>query len=396
MATLPSQNIAAAGETPVDTLLTAVTEQLDQALPTRLERAFRRVDRHRFLPERIWLRDGSGGYAPVDRVTDPDRWMTAAYADQPLVTRFTDGLPTSSASMPSMVARMLLLTGLAEPSSADGNAGTRALELGAGTGYNAGLLCALVGDRRVTTVELDPVLAAEAQENLKAAGYTPTVVIGDAADSRPPGGPWDVLLATFSVDHIPPTWLTQIRAGGRIVTPWTSAWCTYGTLALTAPQHGHGEGRFHSFASFMPMARPETRPDEAAPASATHEGGVVRSSTTLSPWAVAGGDLDAEFHVGLTVAGASFAWDTSGEHAHTRLQVTDTTGSWATVDYDGRTSAVFAVAQAGARHLWDEVTTAHQRWEQLGRPHIDRYGLTTTGQNTTVWVDSPAIAVAAF
>lgn len=56
--------------------------------------------RHRFLPDRTWLRDGAGGYQPVDRATEPDGWWAAAYSDrdQPLVTRFTDNLPSSSAS----------------------------------------------------------------------------------------------------------------------------------------------------------------------------------------------------------------------------------------------------------------------------------------------------------
>lgn len=383
----------------VDGLLAAIAQQLDAPLPARLREAFHRVDRQRFLPDRMWLRDGSGGYEPVDRATEPDRWTTAAYSDEPLVTRFTDGLPSSSASMPSMVARMLLLAGLPERSACQKTAGTRVLELGAGTGYNAGLLCVLVGDGRVATVELDPVLAAEAQENLKATGFAPTVVMGDAAGCRLPGDAYDVVLATFSVDRIPPAWLTQVRPGGRIVTPWTSAWCTYGTLALTAHQHGRAEGRFHSFASFMRMARPDTVRPGPAPEPTAHEsgvGGAVRSSTRLSPWTVAGGDLDTEFHVGLTVPGTSFAWDTSGEHAPTRLQVADTTGSWATVDHDGRTSAAFTVTQAGPRRLWDEITAAHVGWERLGRPGVDRYGLTITGHATAAWVDSPATAVAAL
>ncbi|MFJ9078748.1 protein-L-isoaspartate O-methyltransferase [Streptomyces sp. NPDC102278] len=390
---------APADDVLVDGLLTAVAEQLDQPLPAGLEQVLRRVHRHRFLPDRIWQRDVSGGYEPVDRATEPDRWTAAAYSDEPLVTRFTDGLPSSSASMPSMVARMLLLAGFGGSSPGPAAPGARVLEWGAGTGYNAALLCALVGDRRVTTVELDPVIAAEAQENLKATGYTPTVVVGDAADCRPPGGPHDVVLATFSVDHIPPTWLTQVPSGGRIVTPWSSAWCTYGTLALTSHQHGRAEGRFHSFASFMQMARPGT--DRCGPAPGPAARGAdarqaVRSSTTLSPWAVAGGDLDTEFHIGLTVPGTAFAWDTGGEHAPTRLHVADTADSWATVDHDGLTSAAFTVTQAGPRRLWDEIATAHRHWEQLGRPGIDRYGLTVTGPTTTVWVDTPATAVTAF
>ncbi|WP_319721808.1 hypothetical protein [Streptomyces sp. MB09-01] len=115
----------------------------------------------------------------------------------------------------------------------------------------------------------------------------------------------------------------------------------------------------------------------------------------MSPWVVAGGDLDAEFHIGLTVPGASFAWDTSGNHAPTRLRGSDpTTGVWAVVDYDGRTAADFAVTQAGPRWLWDEITASYQRWEELGRPSIDRYGLTVTSGGTATWVDSPAITMA--
>ncbi|MFD3469754.1 methyltransferase domain-containing protein [Streptomyces sp. NPDC058682] len=136
----------------------------------------------------------------------------AAYSDEPLVTQFTTGLPSSSASMPSMVARTLLLAGLAEPPAQGG-----VLELGAGTGFNAGLLCALVGDEQVTTVDLDPTLAAGAQGTLKTAGCAPTVVDADGALGWPPNAPYDVVLATFSVDHIPPAWLTQLRPGGRIV-----------------------------------------------------------------------------------------------------------------------------------------------------------------------------------
>ncbi|MFI5987363.1 hypothetical protein ACIBEA_41655 [Streptomyces sp. NPDC051555] len=107
-----------------------------------------------------------------------------------------------------------------------------------------------------------------------------------------------------------------------------------------------------------------------------------------------GGDLDAEFHIGLTVPGTSFTWDTSGEHAHTRLHLHDTTGSWATVDYDGRTAAEFTATQVGPRLLWDEITATYRRWEELGRPSVDRHGLTTTTDATTIWVDTPTNTLA--
>ncbi|ARZ65693.1 hypothetical protein SMD11_0025 [Streptomyces albireticuli] len=106
----------------IDRLLTDVTDLLDRQLPPGYARALRAVPRHLFLPDRLWLRDGEGGYRPCDRPANPDEWLTAAYTDTPLVTRFTDGLPSSSASMPSMVLRTLLLAGIGDTT---GGAGPR-------------------------------------------------------------------------------------------------------------------------------------------------------------------------------------------------------------------------------------------------------------------------------
>lgn len=341
------------------------------------------MPRHQFLPHRIWRGDGQGGYDLCDRTVDPERWLDAAYSDASLVTQFTDGLPTSAASMPSMVLRMLLLAGLhtlSRPLSV--------AELGTATGFNSALLCALLGEQAVTTIELDTALAEQGERNLRAAGYTPKVVRGDAAAGWPDRAPYDLILATFSVDRLPPAWPAQTAPGGRIITPWHSAWCCYGTLELTNHQDGSVQGRFHSFAAFMPMRRPHPAP--GTPALDTTDGTAQTATSTLSPWAVASGDLHAEFHVGLSVPGASFAWDTSGDHAPVRLAVTDTTGpSWATVDYDGQHSDKFAVAQFGPRHLWDEITAAHDRWLTLGRPSVDQHGLTVDDTGThTPWVQA--------
>ncbi|MFG2173791.1 methyltransferase domain-containing protein [Streptomyces niveus] len=364
--------------------LLAEVAQFIGPVPSACDRAVHAVPRHLFLPAVIWLRDGEGGSRSCDRAATPDEWLSAAYSDAPLVTQFTDGLPTSSASMPSVVLRMLALAGLDRES-----AGRRVLELGAGTGYNAALLCQLCGDQAVTTVELDPTLAAEAERNLKAVGHAPKVVRGDAEAGWPAGAPYERVIATFSVDRIPAAWLDQTEPGGLIVTPWYSAWCGYGTLRLTTSEDGGGEGRFHGFAAFMPMQEPAVPP---LAVSAEGDGGLPEepTSSALSPWAVAAGDLNAEFHVGLAVPGAYFAWDTSGEHAPTRLEVHDDSGpSWATVDYDGHHADRFTVTQAGPRRLWDEISAAYGRWDTLGRPTVDEYGLTVNAAGEqTAWVET--------
>ncbi|MEU5437289.1 methyltransferase [Streptomyces sp. NPDC020719] len=372
-------------------LLAQVAEQLGHPVTGELAAALRRVPRHLFLPEALWVRDGQGGYRPIDRRTDPHEWMAAAYTDQSLVTQFTDGLPTSSASMPSMVLRMLQLIEVTAGEAAR-QPPTSILELGTGTGFNAALLCALLGRGAVTTVELDAVLAEQGERNLKTAGYSPTVALGDAAKGCPGSAPYARVLATFSVDRVPPAWIAQTTPGGRIVAPWTSAWCCYGTLALSVGASGTAQGRFHDFASFMPMRCPSSGREtgngaraQAIPAKA------AKSATALSPWAVAGGDLDAEFHLGLTVPGAFFSWDTTGEHAPVRLRVGDTTStSWATVDYDGAHTTEFTVTQAGPRHLWNEIAAAYASWESHGRPGVGRHGLTVHADGEhTLWLDFP-------
>jgi protein-L-isoaspartate(D-aspartate) O-methyltransferase len=107
----------------------------------------------------------------------PGAGLALAYADQSIVTRYRDGVPASSASQPAIVAAMLELL--------DPPAGGRVLEIGAGTGYNAALLAALVGPAgRVVTVEIDRDVAGEARARLSGAGITNVEVICGRPQAR--------------------------------------------------------------------------------------------------------------------------------------------------------------------------------------------------------------------
>ncbi|MFE7119447.1 methyltransferase [Streptomyces sp. NPDC057654] len=371
----------------VDGLLGQIAERLGRPVPAPYAAALRSVPRHLFLPDRVWIRDGNGGYTPRDRHADPHGWLAAAYTDTPLITQFQtaeDGtrLPSSSVSMPSMVVRALELSALDD--------GMRVLEIGTGTGFNAALLCARLGDDRVTTVEIDPALHARAGRDLAAAGFAPRRVLADGAAGWAAAAPYERVLATCSVRAVPPGWLAQTAPGGRVVTPWDSPWCCYGTLALTRHRDGTASGPFSAFGSYMVLrgqyADVELGRDLLRPGQAHDE-----SRTALSPWTVAGGDLDAEFHLGLTVPGAWFSWDDAPEAdgAHTRLWIGDTGAtSWASVDYDGRGVASFRVRQHGPRRLWDEIERAYAAWDRLGRPPVDRHTLTVdSGGASTVTAD---------
>jgi len=158
-----------------------------------VERAMAGVPRHRFLPE-------------VD--------LEAAYADEAvMVKRDAHGKAISSASQPAMVAIMLELLGVTE--------GDRVLEIGTGTGYNAALLAAIVGeDGEVVGIELEPDLAGRATSALAAVGAGQVcVVVGDGREGWGPRAPYDRIIVTTGAREIAPAWKDQLRDGGRLVTP---------------------------------------------------------------------------------------------------------------------------------------------------------------------------------
>lgn len=139
--------------------------------------------------------------------------LEAVYANRVIVTK-TDphGVPISSSSEPQVMAAMLEALELRE--------GLRVLEVGAGSGYNAALLKALVGPRgRVVSVDLDPQLASGARRALRAAGYPVRVVTGDGHDGYAPGAPYDRIVATASTADVPRAWLDQLAEGGLLEAP---------------------------------------------------------------------------------------------------------------------------------------------------------------------------------
>ena len=120
------------------------------------------------------------------------------------------GVPTSSCTAPGLMALML--------EALDVDVDARVLEVGTGTGYNAGLLSHRLRSRLVTSVEVDPVVAEAARVALLACGYTPTLIVGDGAAGHPGNAPYDRIIATCSAPSIPAPWIAQLRPGGLLLT----------------------------------------------------------------------------------------------------------------------------------------------------------------------------------
>ena len=93
-----------------------------------------------------------------------------------------------------------------------------ALEVGAGSGYQAAVLSRLC--RKVITVEREPALAEHAAATLRRLGFgNAEVAVGDGSQGWPPEAPYDIILVAAAARGVPPALVEQLAEGGRMVIP---------------------------------------------------------------------------------------------------------------------------------------------------------------------------------
>lgn len=347
--------------------------------------AFEQVPRHRFVP-RFWALNEFNAPTTLVDGADPDQrdtWLDAVYTDQFLATQWVpEGdrrIVTSSASLPTLVAAMLRLLDVRD--------GDRVLEIGTGTGYNTGLLCHRVGAQRVVSVDIDPVLIAEATGRLNQLDYRPSLVAGDGAAGNADGAPYDRILSTCASPGVPVAWIEQLAPDGKIVAPFTFG----GALAVVVKTADDTvEGRFDGErAWFMPL-RPADRPmpeghiidlPEAVPDDAAHHG-----TSDVDPEAFA----DPGFALWLCLHQPDARLvDIVGDDWQRTGVIVHTATNRATAEFSTVGARTCRITQ-DQRRLWDTVEAAWHTWQRTGRPGRDRMGLTArTDGIQRAWLDNP-------
>lgn len=348
--------------------------------------AFTQIPRHVFVPQML----------ADDRATvihaETAGWLDLVYSDRALLTQaMTAGegiscqeLPTSSSSRPRVMAIMLDRLA-ARP-------GHRVLEIGTGTGYNTALLCHRLGADNVYSIDLDPHLVDSARTCLAEAGQHPHLASGDGANGWPEHAPFDRILATCAITHIPPAWIDQLTEAGLIVAPF-DAGDAGPLLVLTKTAPHEVIGRIDPYAvHFMPMRDHLDSPlGPGQTTSFTSAGGPHYGTTTLNPETLLATDrtnlaLFLWFHApGLRIAGGE---DLGKVYASTATALAEAT---LTPNDDG----TWPVTQRGSFRLWDTIEHGYATWLILARPDPTRLGV--TARNTEdgheddqyVWLDDP-------
>lgn len=350
-----------------------------------LAAAFDTVDREEFVPSAAWLpvQDEDGLWRFVDRDTDAATWREAVWnPSQSVITQLDDGYTsptgpaagdfTSSVSALDVVLRKLHHLDLQEHH--------HVLEIGYASGYHTALLCERVTSSRVTAVEVDEGLASWGAENLKRAGYEPQLVHGDGMLGVPEAEPFDRIINTAAVRHVPGVWIRQSSQNGLILTPFGTAYSNAGLLRLRV-DGGKAEGQFVGESAYMWIRseRPSVDlrvPDESA-----------SRPSPIAPTQVLGGGYLQDFAIGLQVPDVSYSH--RGEGDDRQVQFVDEAGTSATIVRYSEWWEEDAVRSWGPRDLWAEVTSAHTWYEGHDRPYITRFGVTVNRVGQRVWLDSP-------
>lgn len=347
-------------------------------LAPRWREAVAAVDRGLFIPSAVYRPSGAG-WEPVGREeVSEEEWLRMVYGDRTWVTQVDGvdaadapgpiaGSPTSSATLPSLVARTLHV---AAPHD-----GQQVLEVGTGTGYSTAVLCHSIGAENVVSVEYDPACAAAAARNLETAGCAPTLITGDGLQGHKEHADYDAIIATCSVRSIPPAWLLQLADRGSITTTISGWMLAAGLIRLTLDDDGVLSGRFERDQITYMLARPHERPPHGT--FFRHEGRTrpARLDPALTDqWAGAFvAQLAAPSAELLSTGDGPVLWDVA-------------TGSQAWTE---PSASGWTVHQHGPLALWDQVEDALLTWERHGSPDLTGFGATITLEEQVVWLGSP-------
>jgi protein-L-isoaspartate(D-aspartate) O-methyltransferase len=190
-------------------------------LAPAVREALRRTPRHAFVPEELG---------------------DLAYRNHPLPIGYEQTI-----SQPLIVALMTHLLDVAR--------GDRVYELGTGSGYQAAVLAEMGVE--VYSVEIVAELAERAAEALRQQGYERAHVrAGDGYLGWPEAAPFDGVIVTAALDHVPQPLVDQLKPGGRLVMPIGAIHGAQRLAVFVKGEDGQLERRDVLSVQFVPVTGP--------------------------------------------------------------------------------------------------------------------------------------------
>ena len=169
----------------------------------------------------------------------PETNRRQAYRDRPLPIGHGQTI-----SQPYMVAFMTELLGI--------DPGTKVLEIGTGSGYQAAVLAHLTP--HVYSIEIIEPLHATTSRVLAEQGYDQvTLRAGDGYYGWKEHAPFDAIIVTCAAGHLPPPLWDQLKPGGRIVIPIGGPLEVQRLVVVTKREDGTRRSKTVISVRFVPM-----------------------------------------------------------------------------------------------------------------------------------------------
>jgi protein-L-isoaspartate(D-aspartate) O-methyltransferase len=168
----------------------------------------------------------------------PKKLVSQAYEDHPVP--IGQGQTISQPYVVALMTESLKLKG-----------DERVLEIGTGSGYQAAILSRVA--KEVYSIEIKERLYKKASKALQSMGFTNVKTRhGDGYFGWAEAAPFDCIMITAAIDHIPPPLLKQLKKGGRLILPLGNPF-SYQNLSMVTKYDNDYSVRQITGVLFVPM-----------------------------------------------------------------------------------------------------------------------------------------------
>ena len=168
----------------------------------------------------------------------PKKLVSQAYEDHPVP--IGQGQTISQPYVVALMTESLKLKG-----------DERVLEIGTGSGYQAAILSRVA--KEVYSIEIKERLYKKASKVLQSMGFTNVKTRhGDGYFGWAEAAPFDCIMITAAIDHIPPPLLKQLKKDGRLILPLGNPF-SYQNLSLVTKYGNDYSVRQITGVLFVPM-----------------------------------------------------------------------------------------------------------------------------------------------